>query len=556
MLYITRFALNQILMYSMTYFLNPTWLRRGLQCLTVVSLLLSQACSDDDDNSNTNGNGNNETTDKTPPTVAFSNLTDGQSVRNTIKPSVTASDENGIQKVDIYIDGTLLTSITATPFETTWDTNNATDGQHTIKAVATDKNGNTADKSLTVSVSNILVTINTSANQLFSGSDGSERGFVFLSDANGKLLASTEYKNGQKVELKSTGFDGESFFLTEVLVTSSSGNKDDLRVWTFASIERGKNWVVLNNDEDKDTYIGDVSLSFKNIAQDSHYVIAANGTRFLADENSTTGTVSISKNPTKLYVVRGSNADSKPLGYSLISDVAMGSTYDLDLSTVTKTLTKETGDVPDYAESIAYGLYGYPVANDYTERYDLGEFHSSIDDDTFDFYYPGSAFPSYTSELEVHGNGFTTYRQNTEPAYNPEKMEASASFTFSNNKLTVSTTGSLDLIAIPFDDGRTLWYYMLPQGQNQIIPSLEVPQLLNAWTFPGLDQPVSYELYDFNNINSYSDLKTFVRGSSNSIDELFNPGKSYLEMDVDNGTGVGRTSNSRDVNVSTTRSKK
>ncbi len=73
-------------------------------------------------------------------------MADGQAVKHSKCLVGEALDDKGIQKVDIYIDGTLLTSLTAVPFDITWDTNTATDGQHIIKAIATDINGNTAER--------------------------------------------------------------------------------------------------------------------------------------------------------------------------------------------------------------------------------------------------------------------------------------------------------------------------------------------------------------------------------------------------------------------------
>jgi len=523
----------------MTHFFRPVWVRRGLQCLTVVSLLLSQACSDDD------GNG----TDKTAPQISFANLADGQTVRNTVKASLTALDDKGIQKVDIYVDGTLLTSLTAVPFDITWDTNTATDGQHIIKAVATDANGNTAEKSITVSVSNVLVTLDIAIDELAQDGEKPQRGFVFLSDANGKLLAATEYTNGQKKDLKAPGFDGDNFFLTEVRVQTEDG-EDEVALSTYASIERGKTWYIatdLSEDFDDDV-VGNATLNFTNLPKDGQFEITsgsfyAKGSGVYINELVTSPVnIALRKSPTTLYVRRTSPG---PYTYSLIPDVAVGSTLTLDLSKVNKPMTTAQVDLPDYAESINYGILGYPRANDYTEGYNV--FSAGMGNnggDVFQYYYPGTAFPSYTSELEVKGNGFIVYRQNASTEFNAEKPDAAATFAFASNKLTVSTTGtsSMDVVAIPFEDETTLWYYFLSPGQNQAIPTLELPDLLNNWSFPGLDQPISYELYDFDKIGNYNELNTYLRSGKSSFNRLFDRGRTYLEVDYRNDL-IGRESN-------------
>ncbi len=503
--------------FNMAHFPIRSWVRHSLRCLGMALLLWSQACSDD----------NNTPADTTPPQIVSVSLTDGQTVRNTVKTAVEAADETRIQKIDIYIDGTLLTSLTSEPFETNWDTNNVKDGQHTVKFVVTDRGGNTTEKSVTISVSNVLVSIDIASDQLFNNGGRSERGFVFLSGADGKLIAATEYKNGQNVELKSPGFEGENFFLTEVLVTSVSGEDDDIRAWTFAAIERGKNWVVLNNQEDEEApSAGTVTLNFNNIADGSTYNITSNGESTYANNTHTSDVISLTKNPTSLYVVRYSDTDPRPLGYNLISNIAAGATYPIDLGTVTKELTKMAAYKPDYAKSVAFTITGYPN-DEYKEGYQVWNTHLSNSEPTmFDFYYPGNAFPFYTSALELAGDGFIMYRQDTAPKYNYEKPSPTTNFTFSGNTLTVAALDNgLSTLAIPFENATTLWYYLLPEGSHQTIPSLEIPQSLSAWSFPQLDQPISYELYYYGDIRSYDDLKTYIRQSENSIDDLFDEGK-------------------------------
>ncbi len=149
-------------------------------------------------------------------------------------------------------------------------------------------------------------------------------------------------------------------------------------------------------------------------------------------------------------------------------------THTLDLSTVNKLMTSAQADIPDYAESVDYGILGYPRANDYTEGYNVfSAGQGNNGGDVFQYYYPGTAFPSYTSELEVKGDGFIVYRQNASTEFNAEKPDAGATFAFTNNKLTVSRTGTsgLDVIAIPFEDELNLWYYFVSPGQNQTIPT-------------------------------------------------------------------------------------
>ncbi|MDP9393816.1 MAG: Ig-like domain-containing protein [Actinomycetota bacterium] len=49
-------------------------------------------------------------------------------VKGSVNLTATASDTDGISKVEFYVDGTLLAVDTASPYATTWDTTDVTDG--------------------------------------------------------------------------------------------------------------------------------------------------------------------------------------------------------------------------------------------------------------------------------------------------------------------------------------------------------------------------------------------------------------------------------------------
>jgi poly(hydroxyalkanoate) depolymerase family esterase len=93
--------------------------------------------------------------DSTAPSVNVTSPSNGETVYGTVNVTASASDsETGIAKVEFYVDGTLKSSDTSSPYEYSWDTTVYSDGTaHSIKAVAYDGAGNTAsdnDTSVTV----------------------------------------------------------------------------------------------------------------------------------------------------------------------------------------------------------------------------------------------------------------------------------------------------------------------------------------------------------------------------------------------------------------------
>ena len=93
--------------------------------------------------------------DTTPPTVTLDSPSQGGTVSGTAVVAMTASDDVGVTKVDLYVDGVFFVSDSATPYSMTWDTSALPNGSHTLQAVATDAAHNSASTpTITVTVSN------------------------------------------------------------------------------------------------------------------------------------------------------------------------------------------------------------------------------------------------------------------------------------------------------------------------------------------------------------------------------------------------------------------
>ena len=97
------------------------------------------------------------TPDATAPTVSLSAPTNGSTVFGaSVAVSATASDNIGVVGVQFKLDGANLgAEDTSSPYTTTWNTTTASNGTHTITAVARDAAGNqTTSTSVSVTVSN------------------------------------------------------------------------------------------------------------------------------------------------------------------------------------------------------------------------------------------------------------------------------------------------------------------------------------------------------------------------------------------------------------------
>jgi hypothetical protein len=82
--------------------------------------------------------------DTTAPTVSVTAPAAGASLTNTATVTASASDNVGVQSVQFKLDGQDLGAAdTASPYSISWDTKAATDGPHSLTAVARDATGNT-----------------------------------------------------------------------------------------------------------------------------------------------------------------------------------------------------------------------------------------------------------------------------------------------------------------------------------------------------------------------------------------------------------------------------
>jgi Bacterial Ig domain len=93
--------------------------------------------------------------DTTPPTITMNSPVQGGTVSGTAVVAMTATDDVGVAKVDLYVDGVFFVSDGATPYSIAWDTSALPNGPHTLQAVATDAANNSASTAtITVTVSN------------------------------------------------------------------------------------------------------------------------------------------------------------------------------------------------------------------------------------------------------------------------------------------------------------------------------------------------------------------------------------------------------------------
>ena len=106
-------------------------------------------------------------TDTTKPTTSISQPTNGATLNGTLQVNASASDNVGVTKVELYIDGNPFGSaLTATPYNWSWDTTQTTNASHTLYTKAYDAAGNVGTSAtVSVTVNNTTTVLNNCDNK-------------------------------------------------------------------------------------------------------------------------------------------------------------------------------------------------------------------------------------------------------------------------------------------------------------------------------------------------------------------------------------------------------
>ena len=91
--------------------------------------------------------------DTTAPSIGVISPINGSIVTGLVSVTNTVSDNVGVVKVELYVDGALSAVATAAPWTLTWDTSKGAAGLHTLLTRAYDAAGNSGTAMVTVTAS-------------------------------------------------------------------------------------------------------------------------------------------------------------------------------------------------------------------------------------------------------------------------------------------------------------------------------------------------------------------------------------------------------------------
>lgn len=126
-------------------------------------------------------------TDTTPPTTSITAPANGSTVSGTTTVNSTASDNVGVTKVELWVDGSVVATDTASPYSFSWNTSTLTNATHTLQTKAYDAAGNVGSSAM------VMVTVNNATPPPVPG-DVNGDGHVTIADLS--ILASNYGKSG------------------------------------------------------------------------------------------------------------------------------------------------------------------------------------------------------------------------------------------------------------------------------------------------------------------------------------------------------------------------
>lgn len=251
--------------------------------------------------------------DTTAPTVSMTAPANGATVfGSSVTVSASASDNVAVSGIQFKIDGANLGSEdTISPYSTTWNASGASNGTHTISAVARDPSGNTSTSSVTVTVSTpttILGSLNLTSTSDFNPPGVSEA-FSYTASSSGQTNQLGVYID--------TGNTAPT--VVAGIYSNNSGAPGTLLASGSASIT-GTGWVSVNLSQSVNLTGGQTYwIAILGPSGNLHYLDTSGGTSSPSSSSSSLSSLpstwssgtSYSAGPASVYAVQTGSAAPK-----------------------------------------------------------------------------------------------------------------------------------------------------------------------------------------------------------------------------------------------------
>lgn len=178
------------------------------------------------------------------PSVKLSGLEETEFLVGEVHARAEVEDDGEIDKVEVYLDETLLKGFFEAPYEFSLDTEQFADGEHELRVVAFDKAGKQAETREKVRISNVLLTVDLSL--ILQGPPPSdEEGAIYyvVSTKEGKVVTYEQFSFNGTEPFKTVVKSPQGFYGEEFIYTVISWDKDYKEVVLLSYVvKRGQDW--------------------------------------------------------------------------------------------------------------------------------------------------------------------------------------------------------------------------------------------------------------------------------------------------------------------------
>jgi len=416
------------------------------------------------------------------PVFGFKDLKEGKVVWNTTTIELTIPDPGAIVNASLYAGDNLVATAGKAPFSLEWNTLSVADGTYELRAVVTDRSGGHQEIHSTIVVQNTLLRFSVRPDHLTAPDGTQDRGWIFLSDHDGSVIAFTEITNGAEIRLSNPAFNKGTFMLSEAYLRDTGTSLD---ITSFVEVSRG-NWAPAAANKDQ-AVIGKLDWHFKDSLNFHPFFASSSGDSQLFFEGGTFVQLQLTNSPSKLFI---REVGQEVNHYNLLNGLTASQQYAGLFTDMNKPFSLQTYKAPTGTTRVGVRLYGFLAPNKFDEFYVLGAFTQYLGQVIIE--YPGTEFPIYGSENLCNANGYRINSFHPTQMIDVAPLKAEVQFKdLSNNKASLATFGDFDVYVMGWGYATKFtsfsWSVLGGPGRSEVVKLPDFPQSLRQVGFETFD---------------------------------------------------------------------
>lgn len=416
--------------------------------------------------------------DNISPVINSINLSSNDTIRNTFVIRVDASDNKSIDRVEYYVNDSLITKINIPPYDYQLNTLNMKDGPGTMRVVVYDPEGNKMESSRSFLVQNVLLSLK-------MGSLYSVPYHIVVSDEKGNILNTATYHSNETKKIMPLK-ECEVKSLNIVYYFTSS---DYTFLTAYIHVKRGSELKTDLNYDPGTSKV--VTLHLKNdIASFSRIDVTSDKTSTplvsLADTVNIPASFPYSADHKLLLQLQ--TTEGKYYRFIPVNDAV---NLSLNLSSINTPETKKSFAFPSSGQA-SYVTYGRSAASDVFNRYFISSGNKEYNADHIDIFYPAEYFTEYYTYLTYYD--IATRRRYT--SITSGAVPENFTFMAADAQITSSTPSGFKA-----NFSGTFDYYFVQYRTPSLYYSLSVtaPADVKEWVLPDLSTAFGNSEFSFNN---------------------------------------------------------